>query len=146
MSEQAISTPDDDAILAAFAAEAEDVTGLLAYALHRKARIAFREAFKVTHGRAPDPAEWRGFLAGEVAGARIAAYRAEAERLMEGTGGAAPRKPARRWPLFGLFPEAMTTPPPDGKVNWRGLILRLLMLLGAVMLTAILLRILVVPK
>ncbi|MCA1999631.1 MAG: hypothetical protein LDL25_07560 [Hyphomicrobiales bacterium] len=153
-------TPDDPAfaaehrLQAAFIAGGEDVEGLIAYALHRRASLEFAGEFRRRHGRRPEPGEIAAFETGEIAPSRIAAYRAEARRLVEswraGAGQDAVREQGqqpsgsaipRRWPWFGLLPE---TQPAAGPIDWKGLTLRLLVLLLAVIVTALLLRVLVV--
>lgn len=133
-------------ILRAFGAEADDAVALAAYALHRRARLDFEARFAEKHGREPEQAERDAFLLGEITPTRIAAYRAEAERLMKpGTSPKPLRKP--RWPFFGLWVDAPMAPSlaPE-PVNWRGLFARLLVLLLAVVATAILLRVLFVQR
>lgn len=145
-----LEKPDDAAILDRFAPDGADPVGLLAYALHRQALLAFRQDFASQRGRAPDKGEESAFLVGEFSAARLAAYRARAEAMLAQPAGApsAP-KPVRkaRWPWFGMWIDAPMAPPgqPE-KINWRGLFLRLLVLLLAVVTTAILLRVLVVKS
>lgn len=123
-----------------------DGVGLAAYALHRRALLAFRSAFETRHERAPQEAEEAAFLLGEETPERIAAYRREAQALL----GAPPPKPGKpakpvRWPFFGQWVEAPASYDPDKPVNWRGFAARLVLLLGAVIGTAVLLRTLFVP-
>jgi len=147
---------DDAALLARLAAEEADAAGLIAYALHRRALLAFRRDFKARHAREPAPEEEGVFLIGEVSDARIVAYRASAQVLLDrqaaaGRGGAlpAPAKPKQRarWPWFGMWVDAPMAPGGEPeKINWKGLLFRLLVLLLAVVTTAILLRVLVVKS
>ena len=142
----ALSGASEADILRAFGAEADDAAALAAYALHRRARLDFEARFAEKHGREPEQAERDAFLLGEITATRIAAYRAEAERLMKpGTPPKLARKP--RWPFFGLWVDAPMAPSlaPE-PVNWRGLFTRLLVLLLAVVVTAILLRVLFVQR
>jgi hypothetical protein len=148
--------PDDPAfaaehrLQAAFIAGGEDVEGLIAYALHRRAGLEFAGEFRRRHGRMPEPGEIVAFETAETAPSRIAAYRAEARRLAEARRARAGRDQApppsgvaapRRWPWLGLLPEIQ---PAAGPIDWKGLTLRLLVLLLAVIVTALLLRVLVV--
>ncbi|HRE21027.1 MAG TPA: hypothetical protein PKW21_08345 [Rhabdaerophilum sp.] len=137
---------DDGGILHAFGANADDAVALAAYALHRRARLDFEARFAAKHGREPDDAERDAFLLGEVTKVRIAAYRAEAERLMKP--GVSPKPPRKaRWPFFGLWVDAPMGPSPISEsLNWRGLFIRLVVLLLAVIVTAILLRVLFVQR
>lgn len=141
-----LETPDDAAILDRFAPDGSDPVGLLAYALHRQALLAFRRDFAAQRGRAPDPAEESAFLVGEFSVARLAAYHARAEAMI-GTPATPMLKRKARWPWFGMWVDAPMAPPgqPE-KINWRGLFFRLLVLLLAVVTTAILLRVLVVKS
>lgn len=138
--------PDDAAILDRFAPGGADPAGLLAYALHRQALLAFRQDFAAQRGRAPDPAEESAFLVGEFSAARLVAYRARAEAMIGIPAMPVPKRKAR-WPWFGMWVDAPMAPPgqPE-KINWRGLFFRLLVLLLAVVTTAILLRVLVVKS
>ncbi len=159
MNETAGKTPsalDEAAILARFAPDGADAAGLIAYALHRRALLAFRAEFASRQGRAPGPDEENTFLIGEVSEGRIAAYRASA-RAMIGAGAETtasapampPVKPKRkaRWPWFGVWVDAPMAPSGEPEtINWRGLLFRLLTLLAAVVTTAILLRVLVVKS
>ena len=148
-------TLDDAAVLARFAADETDVAGLIAYSLHRRALLAFRRDFEARHARPVTQAEESVFLIGEVSDARIAAYRAHAAAMtgQSGTGQSgpqpAPSRPRRkaRWPWFGMWVDAPMAPNGEPeKINWKGLFLRLLVLLLAVVTTAVLLRILVVKS
>lgn len=136
----------DAEILQAFGADADDAVALAAYALHRRALTDFEARFGDGHGGEAREAGRKAFLLGEVTPARIAAYRAEAERLMKPA--VAPRRGAKaRWPFFGLWVDAPMAPATDAEpLNWRGLFFRLLVLLLAVVVTAILLRVLVVQR
>ena len=138
--------PDDAQIHARFVQKSDDAIGLLAYALHRRALLAFHTEFAQTMARAPDPAEEAAFLVGEISGPRLASYRNEASLLITpaaATPVAGKRK--ARWPFFGLWVDAPMAPSGEPeKINWRGLMLRLAILLASVITTAILIRILVV--
>lgn len=138
-----LETPDDAAILARFAPDDADPVGLLAYALHRQALLAFRQDFATQRGRAPGPVEESAFLVGEFSAARLAAYRTRAEGMISTPATPAPKRKAR-WPWFGMWIDAPSGLPE--KINWRGLFFRLLVLLLAVVATAILLRVLVVKS
>ena len=146
---------DDAALLARFTASKTDVTGLIAYALHRRALIAFRLDFEARHTRTATQAEQDVFLIGEISDARIAAYRAIAEAMqgqaLPGQSSAQPAvsKPKRRarWPWFGMWIDAPMAPNGEPeKINFKGLFIRLFVLLLAVVTTAILLRVLVVKS
>ena len=146
---------DDAGTIARFAAAPDDAAGLIAYALHRRALVEFRGDFSRLHGREPDAAAENAFLIGETAQGRIAAYRANAEALLAAGGakaasssalapGTVKPRPARpRWPWMGLWINAPLAPP-QGPLNWRGLFWRLFVLLLAVVVTALLLRVLIV--
>jgi hypothetical protein len=149
--EPAPPMPEDVAIFARFAPSEADVVGLLAYALHRQAELAFRADFFRLHARTPGPAEAGAFLIGELSEARVAAYRARARMLLTPVSEAGPalapppakRKP--RWPFFGFWVDAPLAPSGEpGPINWRGLLWRFAILLAAVVMTAVLLRVLVV--
>lgn len=137
---------DEAAILARFAGDAADVPGHLAYALHRKALLAFRESFGAHHGRAPAEAEEAAFLIGEMSAPRVEAYRAAALAMLAAGGAVVPEPPPprkARWPWFGMWVDAPLAPPGEaGAINWRGLFGRLAVLMLAVIATALLLRIL----
>lgn len=141
---------DDAAVMERFAAGDGDAVGLLAYALHQRARLSFHAEFVTRQGRLPGPAEEEVFLIGEVSEARIKAYRTSAEAMIgQPTPASQPVAPKRkaRWPWFGLWVDAPMAPSSEPeKINWRGLFLRLLTLLLAVVATAILLRVLVVKN
>jgi hypothetical protein len=135
------------AILARFAATQDDAAGLLAFALHRRAVLDFHADFATRQGRGPEPGEEAAFLIGETSESRIAAYRAAAAAMIGGAGQSLPSKPAKRrskLPWFGYWVESPLAPERPEEINWRGLVLRLAILLLAVMATAILLRILFV--
>lgn len=127
-----------------------DGIGLAAYALHRRALLGFRAAFEAQFNREPLAAEEAAFLLGEEAAERIEAYRREAEALMAAAparnGKGPPARKGSRWPFFGQWVEAPASFDPDAPINWRGLLARLAILLGAVIATAILLRTLYVPS
>lgn len=141
---------EDAAVLERFAPGEADAIGLIAYALHQRARISFHAEFSARQGRLPSPAEEEVFLIGEVSEARIKAYRASAEAMIGQKASilissAPKRKP--RWPWFGVWVDAPMAPSGEPeKINWRGLFLRLLTLFLAVVATAILLRVLVVKS
>ncbi|MCZ8182302.1 MAG: hypothetical protein O9322_04970 [Beijerinckiaceae bacterium] len=141
-----VDSLDDAAILTRLAPEEADTVGLVAYALHRRALLAFRTEFTRRTGAAPSSEAEQAFLISETTPARLAAYREEAFRRL----GPAPTKPAdpaprrrNRWmAVFGGPPMLMPDQP--DKVNWRGLLYRLGMLLLAVIATSLLLRVLFV--
>jgi hypothetical protein len=139
---------EDAAILPRFAPDDRDLVGLAAYALHRRALHGFRAGFHARHGRAPTAEEEGIFLIGEISEARIAAYRAMAEAIGRGDARkpAAPKRKAR-WPWFGLWVEAPMAPSGTPEtINWRGLLGRLFVLLLAVVVTALMLRVLMVKS
>lgn len=141
---------DEAAILARFVQGEGDAEGLLAYALHRHALLAFRQEFASRTGAAPSAEAENAFLIGETSPHRIATYRAEAAAQLASRSPAAakeamPAKPRRRW--LALFDgPPMLVPDQPEKVNWKGLIYRLTVLLLAVVATALLLRVLFVSK
>ncbi len=142
-----------------------DAAGLAAYALHRRALLAFRGEFLTRHARPPEAVEEAAFLLGEETPERIDAYRRQAAALIAGTALSPPRpaqatekqalekqavekqatekqaveKKERRL-FFAPWAEAAVAQDPVAKVNWRGLLARLALLLAAVVATAILLR------
>lgn len=126
-----------------FAKDGADVAGLLAYALHMRAAEAFEARFRDLNGRGPDPRDRAAFLVGETHPTRITAYRGEAERLLAARS-ATPVRQRSLWPRFGLAPPEALARQEQAPINWRGLALRLLILLFAVVTTAILLRVLFV--
>ncbi|WP_284178370.1 hypothetical protein [Rhabdaerophilum sp. SD176] len=141
-----VDSLDEATILSRFAPDEADAAGLVAYALHRRALLAFRTEFTRRTGAAPSGEAEQAFLISETSPARLSAYRAEASRLL----GPAPTKPSdpaprrrTRWmAVFGGPPMLMPDQP--DKVNWRGLLYRLGMLLLAVIATSLLLRVLFV--
>lgn len=146
-------TRDISARFARFVSGAGDVEGLLAYALHTKAFVAFRARFSDEAGRAPTDTDDIAFLIGDTDPDRIIWYRAEATRLLAARETAAahgmPRQPGTRrnfWPRFGLMPDAARSAAESGPANWKGLIARLAVLLLAVITTALMLRILVIGQ
>lgn len=138
--------PDDAQIFARFVQKPDDSIGLLAYALHRRALIAFHSDFARTTARKPEPVEEAAFLLGELSEPRLASYRGEAASLMSpAVLPKTPEKRKARWPFFGLWVDAPLAPSGEpGTINWRGLMWRLAILLASVITTAILLRVLVV--
>lgn len=133
-------------ILLAFGAEADDAAALTAYALHCRARLEFEAHYVEHHGRVPEGAALEAFLLGELTPSRLAAYRAEAGRILK-QGRPAKALAKARWPFFGLWVDAPMAPSGTAEpLNWRGLLLRLFVLLLAVITTAILLRVLFVSK
>jgi hypothetical protein len=126
-----------------------EAEGLLAYALHRRALLAFRAEFAARHARSPEDAEEAAFLIGEDSPERINAYRRDAAAMIARLGASAPEaapvlQKRTRFPFFGQWVEAPAGYDPDQPVNWRGLVFRLVTLLLAVVCTAVLLRVLVV--
>jgi hypothetical protein len=134
----------DEAERIARYAPSGEAEGLLAYALHRRALVAFRAEFLARQARAPESGEEAAFLIGEDAPERIESYRQQARALM-----AAPPKPPAakrtRWPFYGQWVDAPLQDPGQ-PINWRGLFMRLATLLLAVIATAVLLRVLVVKS
>lgn len=142
-----VETLDEAAILARFVAGEADTAGLVAYALHRRALLAFRAEFARRTGALPSAEAEQAFLISEITEERLADYRAEAGRRL-GTkpvpkeAPPAPRRRTRWMAVFGGPPMLMPDQP--DKVNWRGLLYRLGVLLLAVIVTSLLLRILFV--
>lgn len=144
---------DETTRFARFVAGSDDIDGMLAHALHIRAFAAFRARFAAETGRVPAEADEAAFLIGETDPIRIAWYRDEAARMLAArvattmSGKSAQPDPGRSsWPHFGLLPEAARTAAEAGGVNWKGLLVRLVVLLLAVITTALLLRVLVVGK
>lgn len=138
---------DEAAVLARYILDASDAIGHIAYALHRRALLAFRQEFLTQHGRLPDAREEGAFLIGEISEARLQAYRASAGSMATpATRPDAPKRKAR-WPWFGMWVDAPMAPSGQPEaINWRGLFMRLIVLLLAVITTAILLRVLIVKS
>jgi len=139
-------TMAEAALFTQFLTEAEDATGLAAYALHRRARLDFIRAYAERTGAEPDEAALTPFMIGEMMASRIDAYRAEAARLIAqqsgaGTSAAPPLPNPKRFLTWGLGEAIAHAQKP---LPWRALALRLLVLLAAVVVTALMLRVLVV--
>lgn len=154
-----IPTPffQETAMLSRFAPQDDDVHGLLAFTLHRRTLMEWVKAFEAREKRPPNPEEMHAFLLGEAAPRRIDEYRAQAARMLEAsarpesspqsqpapTPNAKPRK-SMIWPFGpGL---GMVVEQPDTPINWKGLLLRLLFLMLAVIATALMLRFFVVKS
>ncbi len=138
---------DEAALLARFVTDDGDPAGLVAYALHRKALLAFRADYSARTGSAPSPDAERAFLIAETAEPRMNQYHEEARRRLGTappplptpvTSEPAPRKRMRWTAIFGGPPVLMPDQPDT--VNWRGLLTRLGILLLAVIMTSLLLR------
>jgi len=138
---------DEAALLARFVTDESDTAALVAYALHRKALLAFRDDFSARTGRAPSPDAERAFLIAETAEPRMSQYREEARRRLgpaapplppPSVSEPAPKKRLRWMAVLGGPPMLMPDPPDT--VNWRGLLARLGILLLAVIATSLLLR------
>lgn len=142
----------DAALLTLYAPDKAEPVNLLAYALHRHALVEWVEAFTAKTQHAPDAAAFSQFYIGETMPGRIAAYRAEAARIMGAR--ATSTTPATK-------PELSTKPNPrsfltwgleeaianaKAPIPWRALAMRLFILLLAVVVTALVLRVLFVPK
>lgn len=138
---------DEAAILVRFVGEDADTAGLVAYALHRRALLAFRAEFARRTGAVPSMEAEQAFLISEITEERLDAYRAEAGRRLgpKPIPKDAPPAPPRRARWMAVFggPPMLMPDQPD-KVNWRGLLYRLGMLLLAVIATSLLLRVLFV--
>jgi hypothetical protein len=146
LNDESESRSQDETILAQFMTEPEDATGLAAYALHRRALAEFIRNFTASTGKAPDETVIAQFLIGETMPGRIDSYRAEAKRLiMQQMGGSVGRPPTmpdpKRFFSWGLGEAIAHAEKP---LPWRALAKRLLLLLAAVIVTALLLRVLVV--
>ena len=137
-------------ILARLNAGDDDAEGLLAFALHRRAFLDWTKAYADLHGRPPDEAPRDAFMLGETAERRRKDYRdraqlmlASAEPSPEAVAAAMPmprKRPIRTWFWPWGMPERFSVEDPERPVNWRGLTLRFLMLLVAVVVTALFLR------
>ena len=125
--------PDMPDPLSQFAAEPEDGIGLAAFGLHARRRAEWHRAFVEGTGRAPDAA----LLLGDITAPRIAAYRAEAERLLGQRATARPR-PISPWWRTGLGTAPVD---PAGPIPWGALFARLALLMAAVIVTALALRV-----
>ena len=140
-----INLAEEDAVIGLFAPDEADAIGLLAYALHRRSRLAFRADYVERTGNPPSPEADMAFLIAETTAGRLAAYRDEARRMISVGAAPAPAPtrpdppPVKRW-SFGM--PAMTMPGEPVRVNWKGLMYRLTMLMLAVIATALLLRVL----
>lgn len=142
------------ALIAQLVAGEEDAEGLVAFALHRRAFHDWFAAFEAAEKRAPNEGEIRLFLLGETAERRIVAYRERASLMIDApkidpaapppTPMPAKRPPLRTWFWPWGFSSGFVVADPDAPMNWRGLMLRLLMLGVAVVVTALALRIFVV--
>ncbi|KAF0230358.1 MAG: hypothetical protein FD175_1680 [Beijerinckiaceae bacterium] len=138
---------DEASVLARFVPDTSDAVGHVAYALHRGALMAFRQEFHARHARSPDAVEEEAFLVGEVSDARIAAYRTSASGIVMPAAASGTPKRKARWPWFGMWIDAPMAPSGQPEaINWRGLFTRLIVLLLAVITTAILLRVLFVKS
>lgn len=136
----------------------EDHEGMIAFTLHRRAVFDWQDAYQARHGKGPSSEALADFLLGEQAERRIRDYRERANLMlamppeaaeMAKTGKAGPAALAKKQPLRTWFWPWGTAPGfaidhPAQPLNWKGLFLRLAMLLAAVIVTAILLRVFVV--
>jgi hypothetical protein len=138
----------------------DDAEGLLAFALHRRAFFDFAEAYRKAEGVEPDATALKHFMLGETADRRLKEYRERANLLLslppETAGAAAAvsqdsgktpektRPKTRTWFWPWGFPSTFAIDAPDQPINWKGLAARLLLLMLAVIVTALLLRILFV--
>lgn len=152
MSERKVTPVDEAALIRLFAPEDDDVEGLLAFALHRRAMLDWLAAFSGSTGREPTSDDTRAFLIGETATRRVQDYRDRAALMIglagEGDAPPAPVKPTPKTRMIWPFGPGMgfTVENPGQPVNWRLLTVRLLMLMGAVIVTALFLRLFVVPR
>lgn len=142
-----VNLAEEDAVIGLFAPGEADAIGLLAYALHRRSRLTFRADYAQRTGNPPSPEAEIAFLIAETTAGRLAAYRDEARRMISlGTAPAPasiqPDPPPAKRTLWSFGMPAMTMPGEPVRVNWKGLIYRLAMLMLAVIATALLLRIL----
>lgn len=139
------------AMLRSLAPQDEDAEGLLAFALHRRAVLDWAMAFAQSEGHSPGPDETRRFLLGEATARRQQDYKERASLLLalqrEGVE-VQPAKPpvtTRKQKIFPWGPGmGFVVEQPTGPLNIRLLILRLIMLLLAVIVTALMLRFFVV--
>ena len=150
------SSRTERAIFARFVLGDEDSEGLLAFGLHRRAFLDWQDAYSGKHGVAPDSAAIDSFLLGETHERRIRDYRERANLMMASSAEPAepvqgdrkipaPKpRPLRTWFWPWGFPSGFVVENPDQPINWKGLFWRLLLLLLAVVVTAVLLRVLVV--
>jgi hypothetical protein len=136
----------------------EDHEGLIAFTLHRRAVFDWQDAYRARHQRDPSSEALADFLLGEQAERRILDYRERANLMLampaETTEPFKADKPngstaAKKQPLRTWFWPWGTAPgfvvdAPEQPLNWKGLFLRLVMLLAAVIVTALLLRVFVV--
>lgn len=153
MSERDTGMPAAEAeTMQLFASKDDDAEGLLAFALHRRAMLDWLNAFAASAGRAPNAEETRAFLIGETAPRRVQDYRDRAALMIglarEGEDVPAPAGTPAKTRMIWPFGPGMgfTVDNPGQPVNWRQLMLRLLMLMGAVIVTALLLRVFVVSR
>jgi hypothetical protein len=132
----------------------EDAEGLLAFALHRRAYIDWADAYRAARGAEPDDKTLADFMLGETAERRIRDYRERASLMLavppepapaqQAPTKAQPPRTIRTWFWPWGFPQAFAPDTPDQPVNWKGLASRLVLLMLAVIVTALLMRFLFV--
>ncbi len=137
------SLPADEAgVLAYLLAQAPEPEALLAFALYRQAVLAFIARYQTHHARPPEPGELAGFAFGEAHPDRLAVYRSKALALLR-----APDVPVSA-PDLSLESAPTSMPPPPFAAaplslkpqDLRALITRFMLLLAAVIFTALVLR------
>jgi hypothetical protein len=125
----------------------EDTPGLLAYALHRQTLRDWEALIREREGAPPDLGAIRAFEIAEALPGRIMAYRALAEQRLSASRGQTrprliPRPDPRAFVFWGLSPAAQegeSAPP------WGAFFIRLLLLLVAVVASALLMRAFIHP-
>ena len=147
---------EEAAMLAKLMHHDEDAEGLLAFALHRRAVLDWVAAFQEHEHRAPHIAELRQFLLGEAAPRRMGEYRERASVMVavERTGKATPDVQKKEQSAKAEVSKTMMWPfgpglgfaveQPGRSLNWKALLLRLVLLMIAVIVTALMLRFFVV--
>lgn len=136
----------------------DDHEGMIAFTLHRRAVFDWQDAYRARHGKAPASEALEDFLLGERAERRVWDYRERANLMLatptdvteftdaaKATVSQAPKKqPLRTWFWPWGVATAFAIDTPEQSLNWKGLFLRLAMLLAAVIVTSLLLRVFVV--
>lgn len=143
-------------MLSHFMPDDDNAEGLLAFALHRRAVLDWAKAFHASEKRPPTGEDLRQYLLGEATPRRVQEYRARAEQMLGASKTLTPlatpepaaAKPKTRKSMIWPFGPGlgMVVEQPDQPINWKGLLLRLLFLMLAVIATALVLRFFVVKS
>ena len=124
-SEVPASRVSEAALLQAYETAQDPRIGLLAYGLHRQDYLQWQAFFTTHHCEPPTSADMDGYLTGEIRPARIEAYHAQARDMLQAT------------PAKSVKTASPTAPT---QIAWRHLALKLVALMIAVVITALLLR------